>query len=1029
MWESRISFPRGRFSTRDVVLFFATLLVSCFAYLFAAATPVYAADATWEGNNLSYEGDTYEPLDTADTTGIDLPNGANAFQFIPSVSGVTKNVKIIYFDGGQTPASAKEATYVVYTLNPPNRYSNPRDRQSITVTANNSLNGADTEDGAITDTCTLDGIGWIVCPIMHGIAEGMDFVYNRIRGFLTVQPITNSVDNPIYRVWTFSRDIANILFVIGFIVIIYSYLVGGGFNGYEIRKIIPRLVVAAILINVSYILCAAAVDLSNIAGYSVNQLFENVRDGLLPGSSAGDNVDVNWTSVTAAVLAGGGGAIALASVLPGATAGAFGAGLWFLLAPFLVGGALLVVVTFFILAARQAIIILFIAIAPLAFAAFILPNTEKWFDKWRSVFFTMLVMFPAFAAIFGGAQLAGEVIIRTANGIELVILGLGVMVAPLAITPLLLRLGGGVLNRFGGIVNNAEKGVFDRFKNYNNERRQDYLAGQNRLNAQRMREGQPINRFRRAAYNQNLKKYNRKRLRDANEGYVNKLYEDNDDGVETAASRARRSYAQARHRTPPAPHFKYGSSDISDINHRAELLGQNTHARHDEHWQHELQHTPGLRTMLEDTRLTEGRAKILSGAMEAQDERTLQTALNTEANYAALRAMKVQTSVDAGVADIQKNAVEAAGKLALSTEVRGDRDLRLTKVATYANEKQAETIDSILQKNAETRWQQRSRTEDQLQGIRLEETRANTAAKDAEEKWNSLIENIKARGNEVNVAGNLVVPDLAASNANLAGAIKAINREIETESEVQKSAKYVQQTDFTQALNNSVQLRSRAGGVDPRGASRVLSAAKAAVTKELITNTDNFQNTLDYDVASDIDELSRRFKALPNDVAFIPERVAYARLLARNGSPGVRELMDVLGSYTAALPPTDDTVMLLKEILAGEQSIKTSSRAFEVWSQNERNDNGDLYANFDEVNNTVGVWKSITGQRFASMSQPAQEQALTLLETDDRANGTTNLQRLVERVSQDPSAMSSIKDKPLRMVQAVLRGEDPSSIR
>ena len=1022
MWEVLVRTPRGTFSPRKFSLLLATILMASFGYILATSPLAAAAtDVTWEGDAVMYKSEAYETVQNTSQLPGSVSKSPAVYQRIEDSDGA-KTVQFIYFST-TTPQDEKQATYVRYTLNPPNSYTNKAGEKTLSVTPVPAEERLDTDDGIVRDSCTIDGIGWMVCPVMNSISEGIDFIFERIRGFLVVQPISSDINNPVYRIWQVSRDFANIIFIIGFLVIIYNYIVGGGMKGYEVRKIIPRLVIAAVLINISYVICAVAVDVSNIAGYGVNQLFEQVRDSALAGASAGDNIPVSWTSVTTWVLAGGIGTGVAIAALPGTIGGA--AGLWYLLAPFLVGAALLVIVTFLILAARQAIIIIAIAIAPLAFAALILPNTEKWFERWRGLFFTMLIMFPAFAAVFGGAQLAGEIIIRSANSIELVILGLGVMVAPLAITPLLLKLGGGVLGRIGGIINNKEKGAVDRFRNYSGERRKDAISQRQADNAAARRRGdysdfkRGTRAWRRRAGANYAKAAHRKELRERNEeSALNDWhsqtgrwgYDSHDENVRSRLTRR------------PAAGYR----NLNLYKRDNQLQHDLDHAHHEEHWQQTVNADASRRQMLTDTRLSEGRAKVIQGALEAQDERTLQTALNTDAAYANLRQMKVNTSIDSGVADMHKNAIEAAGKLALKTEVSNDRGLKIMRENTYATEKHAEIIESTLQKRDETRWAQRSRNEEQLQTLRLEEVKASQALKSAEDKWESLVENIKAKGNERNPAGNLVVSGLADVNASVAGSIKALDREIRAESEVQTSAKYVQQTDFTQALNNSVQLRNYAAGVDPRGAGRVLAAAKAAVTKELITNTDNFQNTLDYDVASDIDELERRFKGLPNDTSFIPERVAYARLLARNGSPGVSRLMSVLTDYTAALPPDDDSVMLLKEILAGEQSVKSSSRALEVWSNNERDDSGNLYANFDAVNQTTGIWKSITGQRFASMAQPAQEHALKLLYARDR----DAMVRLVQRVAQDPSAMSSIKDKPLRMIQAILDDDttDPSTI-
>lgn len=855
MWDVLVRTPRGRSNPRKFSMLLATFLMACFAYISLVSTPVNAASPNWDGDNVVFEGNTYKPVPDGTKLPADIPEGAASYQYIDT----SKNpnlVYIIYFsEGVDNPKSAKEATYIRFTLNPPNTLINPTGEKKIALTPEETTT-PDTDEAVLSSSCTIDGIGYIVCPLMNGIAEGMDFIFERIRGFLEVQPILISDDNPIYRVWMYSRDLANVAFIIGFLVIIYSYLVGGGFSGYEIRKIIPRLVVAAILINVSYIICAAAVDLSNIAGYGVNSLFENVRDNILPGSSAGS--EVNWTSVTTWVLAGGAGAVAGGLVLNSAIGGAAG-GLWFMLAPFLLGAALLVMVTFLILAARQAIIVIAIVIAPLAFAAYILPNTEKWFERWRSMFFTMLVMFPAFGAVFGGAQLAGELIIRTAaaNGsIEQIILGLGVMVAPLAITPLLLKLGGGILNRIGGIVNNQQKGVYDRYKNYNKDRLGDHVAKNNARNAEMRANGAFSKRQfmrRRAAYDYAKKNYRENQRKFDDEAAQNSWHTQtgrwgyNNHGIREQRS----SITKLR---------QDGYGNLDTFKRDNQLRHNQIEAHHEEHWQELLHSDATRRGALTDTRLSEGRAKVISGAMEAQDELTLQTSLNTDPAYARLRAMKVQTSVDTGVADIQKAAMEAAGKLALSNTVNNDRALRDMKVETFTVTKTAETIDNTLQKNAEAHWNFVSRTDEATQALRLRETQAADKAKLVEEQWNSLISNIAAKGADA--------PNVAAANASLANSIKKTREDTQIEAFVQESAKRVEQANMSTMLKTDAALRKRGGGVGgEEAANRIYAKARADLVKATLDDITASRSVLTEYSLNELIELHQNHKTRDNQPA------------------------------------------------------------------------------------------------------------------------------------------------------------------
>ena len=934
MWDVLVRTPRGRLTGRKFSHALATLIVAIFGYSFFSAPVAAAADATWEGNDISYDGRTYEQVTSSDTLPTGVQSSPNIYQSVDS--SVNPNlVYFIYFDDTVTdPKSEKEANYIRYTLNPPNRYINGTPVEQINIVP--VTEELDTDDGTLSNECMVDGIGWVVCPLMQGVAEGMDLVYGFIQNFLVVQPISNSINNPIYRMWTYSRDLANIAFVIGFLVIIYSYLVGGGFNGYEIRKILPRLVVAAILINISYIVCAVAVDISNIAGASVNQLFETVRDDALSGSSsAGANVD--WKNVTAWVL-GGGTAAVVGGIAINTAVGGAAAGLWFLLAPFLLGAALLVMVTFIILAARQAIIIILIAIAPIAFAAYILPNTEKWFERWRGLFVTMLVMFPAFGAVFGGSQLAGEVIIRSASSIEIVILGLGVMVAPLAITPLLLKLGGGVLSRVGGVINNPRKGVYDRYKNYNNERRQDFVAKQNRLNARRDKDGNLLlgkNQFlRRSAYNRGLKDFNRKRLRDANNSSAERMYEDNDDGVESFRSRAGRQYAKARGRGDEyTPSYKYGSAEISELSMRSDALHKETEARHSAHWNRYFDVSDGH-------------------------------------------------------------------------------------------------FDSDL-------YQQRLRTYESSQVAKRAEDRTNTTVRELEAgNADAVVDRIGS------VTTREAVRDqIGKFSVNL----QDLNREITAESERKQSADKELQTQITAAFNNNdvmvggVPIRQYAAGIDVDfGQQRVLAAAKAAVTKELMTNTENFQNTLPYEISSDPDRLFE----LARETKLTSEKIAYSRLLAAMGTPGHDRLNTLLLEYPDRSNYPSDPIerekfeadMLdYREIMATDRNFTDAGRDFEVWARNERKADKDAtgktifrtYNDFADATNTMGIWSEISAQRWARMGKIKQEQSIALLSEQ----APDNLRDLATRVVEDKTALSQLKGKPHRMIMNAAEGKDINAPR
>ena len=101
------------------------------------------------------------------------------------------------------------------------------------------------------------------------------------------------------------RNIANIIFIIAFIFVIYSQLTSMGISNYGIKRMLPKIIVAAILINLSYYICAVLVDTSNIIGAQLQNLLVNIRKEMISSGPA-VNINLSWKDLTAAVLSSAG---------------------------------------------------------------------------------------------------------------------------------------------------------------------------------------------------------------------------------------------------------------------------------------------------------------------------------------------------------------------------------------------------------------------------------------------------------------------------------------------------------------------------------------------------------------------------------------------------------------------------------------------------------------------------------------------------------------------------------------------------
>ena len=331
---------------------------------------------------------------------------------------------------------------------------------AMTVLVNPAKDGPAAKDNS-TSTCTIDGIGWIVCPVMSFMGKITDTAFNFLASnFLETK--ANVVTNPsTVNAWSVMRNIANVGFVIAFLIIIFSQLSSVGITNYGVKKMLPRLVVAALLVNLSFFLCQIAVDISNIMGYSLKSLFDGFQNYTqTPGVVTASANSNGWgiAAIVAGVLAGG---ITLAFAVT---------------VPVLLAALLALMLIVMILFARTALIILLVVVSPLAFVAYLLPNTEQYFKKWYKMFFGLLLVFPIIAVVVGSAGLAAGILKAAAGDDKMLqVVAMGVATIPLFVVPSLLKnaMGAagtigtkmsGLSSKMNGRVNSKGKQAFGNSK-------------------------------------------------------------------------------------------------------------------------------------------------------------------------------------------------------------------------------------------------------------------------------------------------------------------------------------------------------------------------------------------------------------------------------------------------------------------------------------------------------------------------------------------------------------------------------------
>ena len=332
-------------------------------------------------------------------------------------------------------------------------------------------NASEEEDGANGESATCfanaGALGWMICPLMYTLRDAVQGIFNefvepliRVDKSIVTNLAQNNDSSAMYKAWSLFRNMANIIFVIALLFVIFSQVTGFGIDNYGIKRLLPKLIVTAIIVNFSYFICGIVVDLSNLIGNSVRDIFENAsRDPTFTAGTGSDGlgtlgvatgvatgVAAAVTSVVALVTAGAalstaatsGGLLALILPVLGLAASAFMAGFFALL----------------MLGARQAIIIIMIVTSPIAFVLYALPNTNALFKKWVSLFRGLLLLYPIYCFMVGGGFMAAKLIVKDSTDVFIQLIAGFISIAPYFAVPSMTR---NALKGFDAAVNGIAK--------------------------------------------------------------------------------------------------------------------------------------------------------------------------------------------------------------------------------------------------------------------------------------------------------------------------------------------------------------------------------------------------------------------------------------------------------------------------------------------------------------------------------------------------------------------------------------------
>ena len=204
------------------------------------------------------------------------------------------------------------------------------------------------------------GASFSVASLLLNWVTGADFMPVSFTGF----------DNPAIAVgWPVARDFANMIVVLGFVVI--GIATALRINDYGAKKLLPKLIIAAILINFSLVICGVFIDGSNIAAkYFVQSGGKGLTSGIV---TVLDNQKGQLEGIFKKDI------------------GQYIAQTVSLLFVYILGN-IVYILFFFLFLVRYLALWVLVIFSPIAFVCYVFPFTKKFFEAWWTNFFSWCII-------------------------------------------------------------------------------------------------------------------------------------------------------------------------------------------------------------------------------------------------------------------------------------------------------------------------------------------------------------------------------------------------------------------------------------------------------------------------------------------------------------------------------------------------------------------------------------------------------------------------------------------------------------
>lgn len=218
-------------------------------------------------------------------------------------------------------------------------------------------------------------VGWIVVALVWTLGQIMVVLMYLL---LWVASYNDFINSPaVTNGWVILRDLCNMFFVLILLVIAFATVLNR--ENYAMKKLLPKFIIAAILINFSRLICGIIIDFAQVVMLTFVNGFRDIGGGNLANMlgisgylsmSADSTQEVNTLTIV---------------------------GTYILALLYSIIATVVVATMLFVLVVRMVMIWIYVVLSPLPYLLSVLPATEKYASKWWDEFSKNVVAGPILA--------------------------------------------------------------------------------------------------------------------------------------------------------------------------------------------------------------------------------------------------------------------------------------------------------------------------------------------------------------------------------------------------------------------------------------------------------------------------------------------------------------------------------------------------------------------------------------------------------------------------------------------------------